>query len=160
MSVNIQERFTAMPLGEKIILIAAPLFFIVGFLPWFDYDIAGFDGPSRSGWSGDFSFFSMIAILLALAMAAVIAIQRFTTIALPALPAGVTWARVYLGASVYIALAVLLRLVLGESAGPFDADMAFGIWLAVLVAAALVVGAGMLFMAERQGGGGGTTTSM
>ena len=82
------DKFKGLSLGEKIILIAAPLFFIDGFLPWFDYDVAGFGGPSRSGWSGDFSFLSIIAILAAVVMAAQIAVARFTTLQLPALRSG------------------------------------------------------------------------
>jgi len=144
------DKFKGLSLGEKIILIAAPLFFIDGFLPWFDYDVAGFGGPSRSGWSGDFSFLSIIAILAAVVMAAQIAVARFTTLQLPALPQGVTWARVHLGLAGYVAFAVVIRLIVGESAGSFDADMAFGIWIAVILAAALVV-AGVLMFREEQG---------
>ena len=144
------DKFKGLSLGEKIILIAAPLFFIDGFLPWFDYDVAGFGGPSRSGWSGDFSFLSIIAILAAVVMAAQIAVARFTTLQLPALPQGVTWARVHLGLAGYVAFAVVIRLIVGESAGSFDADMAFGLWIAVILAAALVAG-GVLMFREEQG---------
>ena len=144
------DKFKGLSLGEKIILIAAPLFFIDGFLPWFDYDVAGFGGPSRSAWSGDFSFLSIIAILAAVVMAAQIAVARFTTLQLPALPQGVTWARVHLGLAGYVAFAVVIRLIVGESAGSFDADMAFGVWIAVILAAALVV-AGVLMFREEQG---------
>lgn len=150
MSINIQERFQQMALGEKIILIAAPLFFIDGFLPWFDYDVPG--GPSRSGWSGDMSFLSIIAILAAVAMAVQIGLTRFTNVKMPALPQGVTWARVHLGLAGYIAFAVVIRLIIGESAGPFDADMAFGLWIAVIIAAALVAGGFLMFQQEQKGG--------
>ena len=144
------DKFKGLSLGEKIILIAAPLFFIDGFLPWFDYDVAGFGGPSRSGWSGDFSFLSIIAILAAVVMAAQIAVARFTTLQLPALPQGVTWARVHLGLAGYVAFAVVIRLIVGESAGSFDADMAFGIWIAVILAVALAAGGFLMFQQEKQ----------
>jgi hypothetical protein len=157
MSINIQERFQQMALGEKIILIAAPLFFIDGFLPWFDYDIEGFGGPSRSGWSGDMAFLSILAILAAVAMAAQIAVARFTSVKMPALPQGVTWGRVHLGLGGYIAFAVVIRLVIGESAGSFDADMAFGLWIAVIIAAALVAGGFLMFQQEQKGGAASST---
>ncbi|MBI2913484.1 MAG: hypothetical protein HYY03_06150 [Chloroflexi bacterium] len=149
-SNDIMEKFKALGLGEKIILIAAPLFFIDGFLPWFDYDIEGFGGPSRSGWSGDLSFLSIIAILAAVVMVAQIAVARFTTLKLPALPQGVTWARVHLGLAGYVAFAVVIRLIVGESAGSFDADMAFGIWIAVILAVALAAGGLLMFQQEKQ----------
>ena len=159
MSVNIQEQFQKMALGEKIILIAAPLFFIDGFLPWFDYDVPG--GPSRSGWSGDFSFFTIIAILVAVVMAAQIAVSRFTSVQMPALPQGLTWARVHLGLAAYVAVAVLLRLLIGESVSgfgeSFDADRTFGLWIAIVLAAALVAGGFLMFQEEQKGP---TTPSM
>ena len=146
---NFADKFKGLALGEKIILIAAPLFFIDGFLPWFDYDIAG--GPSRSGWSGDFSFLSIIAILAAVVMVAQIVVARFTAVQLPALPQGLTWPRVDLGLAGYVAFAVVIRLIVGESTGPFDADMAFGLWIAVILAAALAAGAFLLYREEMAG---------
>jgi len=146
------EKFMALSIGEKIIIIAGLLFFIDGFLPWFDYDIAGFGGPSRSGWSGDLSFLSIIAILAAVVMVAQIVVARFTDVQVPALPQGLTWPRVHLGLAGYVAFAVVIRLLVGESAGPVDADMAFGLWIAVVLAAALAVGGFLMFREESAAG--------
>ncbi len=161
MSMNIQKAFTDMPLGEKIMVIAAPLFFIVSFFPWFKYDL-GIGSVTKTGWSGDFSFLTIIATLLALALFGGIVAMRLFNVKMPTLPEGFTWARIDLGVAVYIALAVLIRLLMGESAGSgdfsVDADMQFGIWIAAIIAAALVVGAGLIFQAERQGGGSSTTS--
>ncbi len=147
------ERFGALSIGEKVIIIAGALFFIDGFLPWFDYDIADLGGPSRSGWSGDFSFLSIIAILAAVAMVAQIVVARFTDVQLPALPQGLTWPRVHLGLAGYVAFAVVIRLIVGESVGPLDADMAFGLWIAVVLAAALAAGGFLMFREEEQAAG-------
>jgi len=143
------EKFMALSIGEKIIVIAGLLFFIDGFLPWFDYDVPG--GPSRSGWSGDLSFLSIIAILAAVVMVAQIVVARLTAVQLPALPQGLTWPRVHLGLAGYVAFAVVIRLIVGESTGPFDADMAFGLWIAVILAAALAAGAFLLYREEMAG---------
>ena len=35
MSINMMERFQKLALGEKIILVAAPLLLIDRFLPWY-----------------------------------------------------------------------------------------------------------------------------
>ena len=149
---KLMERFGALGIGEKIIIIAGLLFFIDSFLPWFDYDIADLGGPSRSGWSGDFSFLSIIAILAALVMVAQIVVARFTDVQLPALPQGLTWPRVHLGLGGYVAFAVVIRLIVGESVGPIDADMAFGLWIAVILAAALAVGGFLMFREEQEAG--------
>lgn len=145
---KIVEKFMALSIGEKIIIIAGTLFFIDGFLPWFDYDVVG--GPNRSGWSGDFSFLSIIAILAAVVMVAQIVVARFTEVQLPALPQGLTWTRVHLGLAGYVAFAVVIRLIVGESTGPIDADMAIGLWIAVVLAAALAA-AGFLMFREEGG---------
>jgi len=155
-SNDIVEKFKALPLGEKIILIAAPLFVIDGFLPWFDYGVL-----TRSAWSGDFAFLSILAVFASVAMVAQIAVARFTTVQLPALPQGVTWPRVHLGLGAYVALAVVIRLILGESVGPVDADRAYGLFIAVILAAALAAGGFLMFQEERGvvvfGGTGGTS---
>jgi hypothetical protein len=150
--MNIQEQFQKSSLGEKIILVAGPLFFIFSFLPWFDYDIEGFGGPSRSGWSGDFSFFSIIATLLVIVAVAQIIIARFTTVKLPALPQGVTWARVHLGIAAYVLFAVVIRLLVGESAGSFDADRQIWLFAALICAAAMAAGGFLMFQDEQKGG--------
>ena len=150
---KLMEKFGALGIGEKIIIIAGALFVIDGFLPWFDYDVVG--GPSRSGWSGDFSFLSILAILAALVMVAQIVVARFTEVQLPALPQGLTWPRVHLGLGGYVAFAVVIRLIVGESVGPIDADMAFGLWIAVILAAALAAGGFLLFREEEAAGSSG-----
>jgi predicted nucleic acid-binding protein len=42
-------------------------------------------------------------------------------------------------------------LIVGESAGPIDADMAFGLWIAVVLAAALAAGGFLLYREEMAG---------
>ena len=73
---------------------------------------------------------------------------------MPALPAGVTWARVQLGLAVAAAVFILLKIV-NESS-----HMSFGFFLGIILVAALVAGGGLLFQAERggtTGGGSGST---
>jgi hypothetical protein len=152
MSMNIGEQFNKLSLGEKIILIAAPLFFIDTFLQWFKYDLGPFGDITRTGWSGDFSFLTILAAILSLVMLAQIVLARFTSVALPALPQGFTWARVHLGIAAYIAFAVLIRFLLGESAGGVDADRSFGLFIAVILAIALVAGGFLMYQEEQRGG--------
>ena len=80
--------------------------------------------------------------------------MNFANVKMPALPQGLTWARVDLGAAVAAALFILLKL-LGESS-----HLAYGFFIGIILVAALVVGAGLNFQAEREGKGGATTSSM
>lgn len=152
MSINIQERFMKMGLGEKIILIAGPLLFIDSFLPWYDVDLGPFGSITRSGWESPGAIWSILAMLLGLAMAAAVAVTRFTSMQMPALPQGVTWGRLYLGGGAAAALLVLIKL-LNESS-----SLGFGFYLGILLAAALAAGGFLIFQAESKGGGGSTTS--
>ena len=161
---KIVDKFKALGLGEKIILIAGPLLFIDSFLPWYKYDVAGFGGPSKSGWGGDGGIFSILAVLAALVMAAQITVARFTTVKMPALPQGFTWPKVHLGLAGIAAVGVVLRFIIGESTAGFDADRTFGLFIGVVVVAALAVGGFLMFREEMAASGGasrgtGTGTS-
>jgi hypothetical protein len=156
MSINIQETFQKMPLGEKIIIPAAVLLLIDSFLPWYHASVSlgvlGSVSISRSGWQSPGALWSILAMVLGLVMAAVIVVSRFTTMKMPALPAGVTWARVQLGLGVAAAVFVLLKIV-NESS-----SMSYGFFIGIICVAALVVGGGLLFQTEREGAPGGGTT--
>ncbi len=156
MSINIQETFQKMPLGEKIIVPAAVLLLIDSFLPWYHASVSlgvlGSVSISRSGWQSPGALWSILAMVLGLVMAATIVVSRFTTMKMPALPAGVTWARVQLGLGVAAAVFVLLKIV-NESS-----SMSYGFFIGIICVAALVAGGGLLFQTEREGTPGGGTT--
>jgi hypothetical protein len=147
MSVNIPERFQQMSLGEKIIIIAGPLLLIDSFLPWYDVDtIIG--SITRSGWESPGAIWSILAVLIGIVMAAQIAVARFTAAQMPALPEGVSWARVHLGLGIAAALFVVIKLV-NESS-----YLGFGFYIGIVLVAALVAGGFLMFQEEQRGGGG------
>ena len=155
MSINIQESINKMPLGEKVIVPAALVLLIDSFLPWYKYDFGGVLGlgsVSRSGWQSPGAIWSILAVLCGVIMAAIIILQRFTTVKLPALPTGVTWARVHVGIAGLAVVCILLKIV-DESS-----HMSFGFFIGIICVAALAAGAGLLFQAEREGGAGGGST--
>lgn len=152
MSNDMMGRFQKMGLGEKIILIAGPLLFIDTFLPWYSVScvdtIAGcIGGGSVSGWSAPGAIWSILAGLLGLAAAGLVAAMAFSTIKMPALPQGVTWARIYLGLGVGAVVCLVLKLA------AHSGNMGFGFFVGIILIAALVAGGGLLFQAEREGGG-------
>src|SRR3989304_2620183 len=61
------ERFQALSIGEKIIIIAGAVLLIDGFLPWYSVS-AEFAGvkvsASASGWESPGALWSMLAILI------------------------------------------------------------------------------------------------
>ena len=76
---------------------------------------------------------------------------------MPALPQGVTWARIYLGLGIAGIVCILLKLA------AHSGNMGFGFFIGIILVAALVAGGGLLFQAEGglasfSGGKGGGTT--
>jgi len=82
MSINIQETFQKMPLGEKIIVPAAVVLLIDSFLPWYHVSVSlgvlGSVSANRSGWQSPGAIWSILAMLLGLVMAGIIVATRFT----------------------------------------------------------------------------------
>lgn len=158
MSINIQETFQKMPLGEKIILPAGLVLLIDSFIPWYHAKACFLDvcaSANRSGWESPGGIWSILAVLLGLAMAVVVGLTRFTQVQLPALPQGLTWARVYLGAGALAALFVLIKLI------NHSGNLSIGFFIGIICVIALVAGGYLLFQAERGGAGAtSTTTSM
>jgi hypothetical protein len=121
--------------ADKVIGASALVFLIALFMPWY-----GLAGGSNNGW--DYFLTGILPLLIAAAMVAVIAIQRFGTTELPKPP--IPWAQIHLIAGVVIAALLLLRVlitsdveVLGES---FDLDRMYGLWIAFIAAIGLGVG--------------------
>ena len=155
MSANIQEQFQKMGLGEKIILVAGPLLFIDGFLPWYSFDFGTFLGESlgsvsRSGWQSPGAIWSMLAVLIGLGMSGLVAAVRFGNVKLPELPQGVTWARLHLGLGGAAVLLVVLKF-LNESS-----NLSYGFFIGIILVVALAAGGFLLFQEEQKGGGAGS----
>ena len=138
------EKFMALGIGEKIIVIAGLILFIDGFLPWYDVDL-GIVSVTRSGWESPGAFWSILAILLGIAMSGVIAVKALTEGVIPDNVGGVTWPKILLGGGVATALLVLIKL-LNESS-----YLGFGFYIGIICAAALAVGGVLLYREEMAG---------
>ena len=139
------EKFKAMSVGEKIILIAGVLLFIVGFLPWYSVSFE-FLGESASisvnGWQSPGAIWSMLAIVIGLAMATVVILRRLTNVSLPDNVGGFSWPKIFFGGGVASLAFVLIKLA-NESS-----FMGFGFYLGILSAGALAVAGFLMFREE------------
>src|SRR6266581_2674968 len=166
MSINIQETFQKMPLGEKIIVPAALVLFIDSFLHWYSANSCATvlgqtfcGGGSANGWAAPGSIWSIVAVLIGLVMAAIIVVSRFTSMKMPALPEGLTWGRIQSGLAAAAVLFIIIKFL-----NDFG-DLAIGFFIGIICVAALAAGAGLLFQAEgglaslSSGKGSGTTGS-
>jgi hypothetical protein len=136
------EKFNALSLGEKIILPAGVVLFIVGFLPWYSVDLGTFGTYSRNGWESPGAFWSIMAILIGLAMAAVVVVKNLGTVAVPDNVGGVTWPKIHLGAGVAALVLVLIKFLNENS------SMGFAFYLGIIAAAALAAGGFLMFREE------------
>ncbi len=135
------DKFNAMSIGEKGILIAGAVLLIASFLPWYRVSAFGFTA-SANGWEAPGAIWSMLAVVIGLAMAVAVAVKNFTDVELPDKPAGRSWTEIYLGASVIAALSILIKII---NENEF---MSFGFYLGIICVAALVVASAMMFREE------------
>lgn len=140
---KLMERFKALSIGSKIIVIAGLLLFIDGFLPWYDVDFGILGSITRNGWQSPGAFWSILAIFIGLAMAGVVILKDLTDVAVPDNVGGLTWPKILLGGGVVALLFVLIKLV-NESS-----FLGFGFYLGIIATGALAV-AGFLMYKEEQ----------
>jgi hypothetical protein len=136
------EKFNALSIGEKIILPAGVVLFILGFLPWYSVDLGPLGSFSRNGWESPGSIWSILAILVGLAMAVVVGLKASGTVAIPDNVGGFTWPKIHLGGGV-LALVLVLIKFLNE-----NNSMGFAFYLGIIAAAALAAGGFLMFREE------------
>ena len=137
------EKFMALSIGEKIIVIAGALLLIVGFLPWYSIDLGPLGDFTRNGWQSPGALWSMLAILIGLAMAAVVVLKGLTEVEIPDNVGGVSWPRILLGGGLVALVFVVLKLL------NHSGDLGFGFYLGIILAAALAAGGFLMFREER-----------
>jgi hypothetical protein len=141
------ERFNQLSIAEKCIVVGGLAMFIVGlFFPWWSFSEGGFSA-SQTGFEAPGSLWSVLAILLAVAMAGIVLAERFGNVALPDL-GSITWAQAWGGAA--IALVVLMLLKAWRISAADIGGFGWGFLIAIIVVAAVVYGAYLKF---QEGGG-------
>ncbi len=137
------EKFMALSVGAKIIVVAGVILFIDGFLPWYSIDLGPLGDFTRNGWESPGAIWSVLAVLVGLAMVAVIVLKDLTDVEIPDNVGGQSWPRILLGGGV-IALLFLVIKLLNESD-----YLGFGFYLGIIAAAALAVGGFLMFREEE-----------
>ncbi|MEX2160137.1 MAG: hypothetical protein WEB04_12115 [Dehalococcoidia bacterium] len=136
------EKFQALGMGEKLILIAGVVLLISSFLPWYRIDLGPFGDVSRNGWQSPGAIWSIIAVFIGVGMSGAVALTAFSTVALPSNVGGQSWARIYLGGAA-IALLCLIIKFLNE-----NSYLSFGYFLGLIAVLALAAGAFLMFRDE------------
>lgn len=143
------DKFQALSLGEKVILVAGVVLLIASFLPWYRIDLGPFGDVSRNGWQSPGAFWSIIAVFIGLAMSGVVAAKTFSAIELPSEIGGQSWARINLGGGAITLLFLIIKFINENS------YLSFGFYIGFIAALALAGGGLMMFRDE-----GGTIPGM
>jgi len=151
------EKFMALSIGEKIIIIAGLVLFIDGFLPWYSVsasaEILGeriSANWSANGWESPGALWSLLAILIGLAMSGVVAVKALTEGVIPENVGGFTWPKILLGGGAAALLLVVIKF-LNESS-----ELGFGFYLGFIAAAALAAGGFLMYREESAAGSSGS----
>jgi hypothetical protein len=145
---NIMDKIKVLSTGEKLIGGGAIVMFIASFLPWYkvSFDIGEISGSiSRNGWESPGAIWSVLAVLLALALAGSIVAAKLGNMRLPDLGSGLTWGIVYLGGGGLVALFILIKLI-NESS-----SLSFGFFIGIVAAVAIAAGGYLLYSEEKAG---------
>jgi hypothetical protein len=122
-----------------VILVAGAVMLVASFLDFFEIDFGAFGGSRGfSAWDGDLFFpVTIIPVLCGVAMALHVALSSFGNVSLPDRLVGLGWSQVHVALGLQATLMMLAFLV--QDKDPFDT--AFGFWLMLVAAIALLVGA-------------------
>lgn len=141
---KVLERFNALRIQEKSILVAGLVLLVDGFLPWYSVSV----GPisiTASAWQDPGAIWSILAILIGAAMAGVIIAKAFTDVKLPDEVGGMSWPKIHLGAGAAVLGLLLVKLLLESN------YIGFGFYVGMLAALALA-GSGFWLYREEQAG--------
>ena len=141
------DKFNTLSLGEKLITGGGAAMLIALFLPWykvsFDFGL-GSGSISANGLEPPGALFSVLAVLVALALAGSILASRFGNMQLPDLGASMTWGTLYLAGGAATALLVLIKLI-NESS-----SISLGFYIAIIASAAIAYGGYLLYREQAQ----------
>ena len=143
------DKLNELSLGEKLVVGGGALMLIASFLPWykvsFGLEELGIGGSvSRNGWESPGALWSLLAVLISVALAGSIVAVKFGNVKLPDLGT-VTLGQAYLGGGGAVALCVIIKLI-NESS-----YMSFGFYLGIIAAAAVAAGGWLLYSEEKSG---------
>lgn len=163
---DISAKFSALSMGEKLILIGSVVFVLVAIiLPWIKISVsgaAGFAGAStsRTAVGEPAAIWGWLAVIVAIILAGVI-IARIMDMQLPALPPQYTWGQAFAAGGGALLVFTLLKawriqaVDVGGGLSGIDKSFGIGFFIGIIAAVAVAAGAYMMYMEEKGGSIGG-----
>ena len=142
------DKLNTLSLGEKLVAGGGVLMFIASFFDWWHFSEAGFSG-GYDGWGDPGSFWSLLAILVSIALAGVVLATRLGNMQMPTLPPNWTWGKIYGGGAALVVVLILLKAwrIMAVPVGGFG----IGFFLAFIAAGCIAYGGYILYSQEKSG---------
>lgn len=151
---DIGGKINSLSLGEKLIAGGGILMFVASFFRWFKVSAGPFSSGT-SGWDDPGAIWSILAILVSIALAGLIVATRLGNMRAPNLPAGWTWGLVFGGGAAAVVILILLKAWRISAANcPLDlCDTSFGVgfFIGAIAAVIIAVGGYLLYTEDRRG---------
>jgi hypothetical protein len=147
--------------GEITTAVSGVVLLIFSFFPWYGIDIGPYDF-NRNGWQSPKAFFSFVAIIIGIVLAAHIIVEKFANIDLPERLGSVGWGIVHLAGGALAFVFVLIKALFGGDYFVYGFDRKIGLWVGLVASAGLAVGGYLMAresgeLPQQLGGKGGTT---
>lgn len=117
--------------GDAALIVGGVGLLVASFFPWFDVELAPGVVEARNGWADPSEVFSILAVLIGVALAAWVGLARAQVVAAPP--------GIVVLAAALVAAAALAVKWLRNTKPEFDPQV--GLWLGLVCGALLVVGA-------------------
>jgi hypothetical protein len=158
------EKLNLLSTAEKAIAGGGVLMLIASFFDWWHYNAAN-EVPAEirglaeafgantsvgyDGWGAPGSTWSVLAIIVSLALLGFVLATKLGGVALPALPPNWTWGMVIGGAAAVVVVLMLLKAwrIMAAPVGGFG----IGFFVAVVATAAIAFGGYMIYSEEKAG---------
>jgi hypothetical protein len=136
------EKVNTLTLPEKLIAGGGILMLIASLFDWWTYS-----GFGESGWGEPGQIWSILAILISIGLAGIVIATKLGNMAMPNLPAGWTWGKVWGGAAAAIVVLMLLKLwrIMDVPVG----SVGIGFILGAIAAGAIAYAGFLLYTSEK-----------
>jgi hypothetical protein len=129
--------------GEMVTAVSGILLLVVSFFHWYSVDLGPFGTFSRNGWQSPDAFWSVIAIIIGIVLAAHVIVQKLANIDMPERLGSVGWGVVHLAGGAIAFIFILIKWLSNTS------NTAIGLYIGLLCAAGLTVGG---YLMAKEGG--------